>query len=604
MVEESGRKKEGAGFHPAPSSLVYRHFLDLPGEGEEGRRVFNSLSLKDQVEVFLQARGKERLRVLFLSEKPVDLVRRLPNLEVFLTVKEIGKKDAVDLISLATPEQIQYLLDLDTWTKDKLDPMKALHWMEILLESGEEKVLQFIRISDPEWTLLLLKKFLLVATHEGEPLELMEQAPPFTLDQYYFIRFKGKETREILQPFLQILRRGDEETYRNFMESLIRELESETEELGYRFRRNRLADNGFPDFEEALEIYRFVHPDSLALEEKRVAMISPAEPEKSPPVFYLTFQEEGPFLSSVFSRVDDPAEQGRLKGELSALCNKAMIAEIIDLFDVGEMERITKKVFHYLNLGLQYVCGEDERKAFELVRSIPLVKLFQAGVGATLLLRKQAESILRGPWFGGDREHLRLLDPPYLERIEGVLMRRPALRRGGRTEEFKNLLDLKETADLLERVDVVTRVLGKGLHLSPEILKGLDLTGCHPDEWREITLGTVVLTSFANLILKGSFRFEAVQMTCLKDLLSAVFERDDRGKGSVGMEMRKRLQDLLESMESDETKRQHLRAFQDFCLDLFEEEWGKIRPEEEIDPRFARGLLVCSSPCPKDALNS
>jgi hypothetical protein len=45
-------------------------------------------------------------------------------------------------------------------------------------------------------------------------------------------------------------------------------------------------------------------------------------------------------------------------------------------------------------------------------------------------------------------------------------------------------------------------------------------------------------------------------------------------------------------MEADENRRFHLLAFKDFCLDLFEEEFGRMPPEEEIDPRFIKGLLI------------
>jgi len=589
---ENGRPEEGAEIEPAPfhegGTLPV-----LPEDRKEAQRVFNSLPMKDQFEILLGARGEERLYYLFLSENPEQLMKQLPEMEVFLTVKEIGKKDAVDLISLTTPDQFQYLLDLDTWIKDRLDPERILHWMEILLESGEDKVVQFIRSSDREWIALLLKKFLLVSLPEEEPLEAVEQTPRFTLDQYYFIRFKGKLAREIFQAFLQIFSRVDGDGYRWVMEALISELQSELEETGYRFRNNRLADYGFPDFEEALEIYRFVHPDSLLPAEKPLERSPPKETGRPGPVFYLTFREEGPFLSSVLSRIDDPLEQGRLREELAVLCNKAMVAERIDLFNVGEMERVVKKVFHYLNLGLQYLSKEDERKASGLLTSMPLQKLFQAGVGTTLLLRRKAESILKGPWFRGDRENLSFLDSIYLERIEGVLRRRPALHRNGLFEEFKNLQDLKETAELLERVEALTRVLAEGLHLFPGTLKGLDLTGCHPEEWREITFSTLFLTSFANQILKGRFQFEAISKACLKDFFSAIFERDDQGKGTLRMDLRKKLKDWFDSIESDETRRDHLLAFQDFCFDLLEEQCGKIPPEGEIDPRFLKGLLVC-----------
>ncbi|MGQ9645374.1 MAG: hypothetical protein ACUVWO_02400 [Thermodesulfobacteriota bacterium] len=49
---------------------------------------------------------------------------------------------------------------------------------------------------------------------------------------------------------------------------------------------------------------------------------------------------------------------------------------------------------------------------------------------------------------------------------------------------------------------------------------------------------------------------------------------------------------MLTSMEPDENRRIHLLAFKDFCLDLFEEEFGRIPSEEEVDPRFVKGLLI------------
>ncbi|MBP1697751.1 MAG: hypothetical protein H6Q41_2939 [Deltaproteobacteria bacterium] len=116
--------------------MVDDHSVTLPEDPKEAQRVFNSLSVKNQLDLVLQARGKDRLHYIFLSEHPEPLVQQLPELEVFLTVKEAGEKDCLDLISLTTPEQFQFLLDLDFWKRDQLDPEKILHWMEILLESG------------------------------------------------------------------------------------------------------------------------------------------------------------------------------------------------------------------------------------------------------------------------------------------------------------------------------------------------------------------------------------------------------------------------------------------------------------------------------------
>ena len=566
--------------------------VTLPDDRKEAQKVFNCLPTKSQSDIILRARGKERLHYLFLSEHPEEIIQQLPDLEVFLTIKEVGEKDCLELISLTAPEQIQFMLDLDLWKRDQLDPEKVLDWMEILIESGEAKVTQFIHSIDPELIALLLKKFLEVFTLEGEPTEVRDRVPSFTLDQHFYVDFKGKGVREIFQPFLEIFYRTDSDGYRKLMDSFIVELESELEETNYRLRNSRLADHGFPDFEEALEIYRFVNPDSLTLEKRTFQVGDRKEMEREGLTFYLTFQNEGPFLSSILSRMDDPQEQDRLKQEIIALCNKAIVAEAIDLSNLIAMERVIKKVYHTLNLGLQYLSKEDETKAFEILPSLPIQKLFQCGVSTTLLLRRKGEAIFKGPWFSGDQENLVLLDPPHLEKFEGILRRRPALYRNWVYEDFKTLQDLKEAADFLEFIEGVVNFLGKELNIDPRHLKEMDLSGCHPEEWREITLSTAFLTSLANQILRGTFQFEAIGEAQAKDFLHRVFERDAQGKGIIRGEVRNGSKEWLKSIESDHLRRQHLLAFQDFCLDLFEEEYGKIPLEEKLDSRFVKGLLI------------
>ena len=223
----------------------------------------------------------------------------------------------------------------------------------------------------------------------------------------------------------------------------------------------------------------------------------------------------------------------------------------------------------------------------------PFRGYFKCGVSLTLLLKRKAETLLNGPWFGADRENLIFLDPPYLERFEGILKKRPGLHRNGKIEDFKNLQELKETENLVETVETVVHFLEKQLNVSPRYLKNLDLKGCHPEDWREITLSTLFLTALANQALKGSFRFEAIEKAQLNDLFSRIFERDEQGKGIIKMEIKNGLKDWFDSIENDENKRNHLLAFRDFCLDLLEEEFGKIPPGEEIDPRFVKGLLIC-----------
>ena len=353
-----------------------------------------------------------------------------------------------------------------------------------------------------------------------------------------------------------------------------------------------MADYGFPDFEKALEIYPSVNPDALrpAGDDSRGA---PQEiSDEIRPPFYVMSRQEGPFFSSILSKLSDSMEQNRIKEELAVLCNKAMVAEPMDLFSPDEMERVVKKVHHYLNLGLEYLSGGEAEKALEILQSLPLQKVFQSGVGATLLLRKKAEAILKGPWFEGDRQRLSFLDPDDRNRFEGVLRRRPGMDRHGVLEDFKNLQDVKGTERFLDRIAIVVTTLGETLKITPEGLGRLDLRGCSPEGCHDLTFSTLFLTSLANRILRGSFRVEAITKGELKEVFALVFEGDEQGKRKVKMEIRRDLGEWVRSTEPDEEKQQHLLAFWDFCLHLIEGEYGRIPPGEEIDSRFVKGLMI------------
>jgi hypothetical protein len=130
------------------------------------------------------------------------------------------------------------------------------------------------------------------------------------------------------------------------------------------------------------------------------------------------------------------------------------------------------------------------------------------------------------------------------------------------------------------------------MNVRPQGIKNLDLNLCTPKGWREINLSTIFLTSLANQMLHGAFRFEAIDGTQLRHLLSLIFERDEQGKGAIRMEVRRGIKEWLDSFESDEEKRQHLLAFSDFCCDLFEEEYGKI-PEEGRSIHDLLRFTVC-----------
>ena len=562
-----------------------------PGFSGEAYETFNSLPLKSQLEVLLQARGKGRLDYILLSEKPEEVVRALPELEIFLTIQEVGKEDALELLTLTTPEQFQYLVDLEVWKKDRLVPEKLLEWVEILMECGEEKFAQFLRSADLEFIILILKKFIRVTKQEEENSEKDGRPTPESLERLYFVHVKEEKARPLINRFLEKLLYLDMELYRRVMEGVIWELESGLEETEYRWRNGRLADLGFPDFEEALEIYRFINPQTMRLDGKTLFSGELGEPGLVP-AFYLTFQEDGPFFSTALRRLDDPSEQDRIKAEIAALGNKAIIAESTGGFSQEEIERVGRKVFHYLNLGLQFLSTEKKAEPVDVLRSVSIQRVFQCGFSNTLLLKRKAEVIFEGPWFERNRGNLVFLDFPHREIFKGLLQKRPAFYRNGKYDDFKHVDDFREIESILEMITASTHFIIDHLGLSSQKLKEMDWRNCHPNRWQEITLSTILLTSLGNQILKNIFLFEAIERNQLPILLSCLFERVDESRQIVKREVRDRVNQSFMSITKEGGKRLSMMSFWDFCFGILEQEYGRIPPGERIDLRFFKGFLI------------
>ncbi len=107
-------------------------------------------------------RGVRRIDAPALGRRCPAAVAALAPREIFELVHEVGFEDAVDLIQLATPAQIQGCLDLDAWTKDELDlaPMKP--WLVSLMEAGFEKVGEVLAGLDSELRALIMQRLVKV----------------------------------------------------------------------------------------------------------------------------------------------------------------------------------------------------------------------------------------------------------------------------------------------------------------------------------------------------------------------------------------------------------------------------------------------------------
>src|SRR5215510_11484255 len=295
--------------------------MDVPTKA-----LFSSLPVPAQIARLEQVDAKTRQELILSARNSLDLTRSLSAETLFYTLKEIGLADSVDLLALASPTQVRDMLDLDCWRKDRLNDRRLLAWLMLLDEAGSGKLAEWLLHADVEVLVLLVKRHLeVVRKADVEEDPDFDQSRYFTFDDQYLLRFAGEE-EPILALLLERLRVLDYDVYKQVLEWSLFELESALEEEALRWRNARLAERGYPDYDEALEAFRFIAPESVSLERYRRASASKvrfAEGEELIPADHalmLLDVRDSLFVKALASLVTEDLEP--IGQELAALTNQ------------------------------------------------------------------------------------------------------------------------------------------------------------------------------------------------------------------------------------------------------------------------------------------
>ena len=75
--------------------------------------ILSGLSVEEQVRYILGLDPQLQQNLLILSEKAVEVTQSLPVEEVYNLIKEVGKEDSLLVLSMASPDQLQYIFDVE-----------------------------------------------------------------------------------------------------------------------------------------------------------------------------------------------------------------------------------------------------------------------------------------------------------------------------------------------------------------------------------------------------------------------------------------------------------------------------------------------------------
>jgi hypothetical protein len=517
-----------------------------------------------------RARSSRRASALYELPDAARVVPTLPVQDLYYLIRELGLADSRELLALASPTQVRGFLDFDVWDRDHLAPRRMAEWIDALCDLGPERLARVLGAVDVELPSLWLAEHARVydlSLGEAPPEDTSHPLLP-TPDGFFLIELHAQgEAARTCERLLDTLYRADRDLARRVVMGARWELPSELEEASYRWRSGRMADLGFVDYYDALEIYRYLDPQSVRIGEGTAqqaadpGLAEASEPAATVPAPYVEPLAEDSFFHRAMASLGEE-EVGPLSMQVVALANRVMAAERIDPADLGGVQAGLLRALGHLSMGLEYVARGDAAAGSEALRTVALVRLFRAGVSLTLQLGRLAQTLVR-------RQRARF-DPPWDAFVEALARPVPLLALPGEPapRAFRAVADIRAAAHLVEQVSWQGTLV-------------LDRLGFTEPSG---TFGDLVRTAAANLALGRAFAPTPLAAADLVRLRATLVT----SSGQIRPALRQRIDAEITRRAPDAP------AFSAPMVDGF---LARLADElaplvESPDPRFVGGLLL------------
>ena len=212
----------------------------------------------------------------------------------------------------------------------------------------------------------------------------------------------------------------------------------------------RLDIHGFVDYYEALSIYSDPESTETVAVPREVDPGDGCDSGRATPAAiakcFCGVLMGGEFLLDALGRVREQDSE-RLADELTALGNRILSANLVDLGEVESVRPALEEMRDFLTIGLQHLSGDDPASPPRVLKTHHVGTVFKSGFNQLVQLRDQAEQMARFPSFTTE-----LLESPDREFVDGVKRFKPILWESGAYRNFQSLSAYPERHERLEDI--------------------------------------------------------------------------------------------------------------------------------------------------------
>lgn len=367
--------------------------------------------------------GRQMLSILTDHTSAKQLVPQLSVDDLYLCLQMVGVEDSESVLALATGTQVQGIVDIDGWQRDRVLPERVQPWLQALMRAGPEVLTH--RMLDLDDALLMYLVHHHVDAYMIEDPDDFE--PPsenyvFTPDRQTCLVFKTDEDLNLpIRIFLDTLMRFDAAHCLNLLAHINATLMTNLEEESFRWRAGRVADRGYIDYYEALKIYA---PLPKGYEHSRPRIVDGFTPSLKSNALMGYREPEAPLSRAV--RQLGAADLETFHYETALASNMALSADRVELWDTGEQYLVLQRIRNGIQLGLllQLDSNSTDLTLANHLKSRGAIELFRIGYQATMSAVTTARRAVRRNAFQSDAGALGAIDLPLLETWADRLMHR------------------------------------------------------------------------------------------------------------------------------------------------------------------------------------
>ena len=453
--------------------LKINKYLSMNEDKKLKRTVELHKNLNKQRKEILSQPAEKALDRILDSPQPAAIVHSFPEEDFYFLINDIGIEDSLQLLSLASDKQWEYILDIEVWEKDRISINNVTKWLDLFIKADSQRFVRWFLNKKTEFVEFYLFKNIEVKIREHDQDPSIFGDDFFTLDDVFYIRFVDlplgaesdsnfiKTRNEVLSKFIDRLSGYDHNIYQNVLIEAFSIIPSEYEEEAFRLRNVRLAEKGFLPFDEAIGIYQPLKPEALSGQRTKCIANNSEEKLYIPVPYYSTemLKEDNLFTDSLKKIAKDDVLQ-QIQVELAGLANQIIVADQRVIKNKEELNDIVKKTCGYISIGLKLLTEKgaepDKNRSVALIRKFPLSKIFRVGYGLVLELKWRAEKWRKRSWFKKNGLPLSFWGEEWVGVLGGLLIKKPLYYDNYRTgvlyREFYSVEDIKYAEKVLNKI--------------------------------------------------------------------------------------------------------------------------------------------------------